>query len=494
MIGESLLDGRVFLANGDSREVLRGLPDNSIDSIVTDPPYALTSIVQRFGAEDAAPAKVGATGAFARASAGFMGQKWDTGETAFCREFWAECLRVLKPGGHLAAFSGTRTQHHMATAIEFAGFEIRDDILNMITGDEPARRFFDSLDDEQRSALVKCLDETSFTGLAAWCYGTGFPKSHNVSKAIDKHLGAEREKVRIDASAVGNMKARQNSRPFIEAAKAKGYHEVAGKVAATAEAREWDGYGTALKPAWEPIVIARKPISEKSVAANVLRWRTGALNIDGCRVETEETITATRNVALGSSGSGVFGGAAVPGVYEQKAGGRFPANLVHDGSREVVEAFPVVGVGRAGGRSTGRNFGQGEDDGSKDLPRTGHDDQGGSSARFFYSAKADSTDRAGSKHPTVKDVDLMMWLVRLVTPKGGVVLDPFAGSGTTGEACIAEGMTAVLVEREAKFCADIRRRIALFYGGPEERRNAFIAASGKLKDPSDLPLFGMAAE
>jgi DNA modification methylase len=489
MIGESLLDGRVFLANGDSREVLRSLPDNSIDSIVTDPPYALVSIVKRFGGAKAKPAKAGKTGAFARSSKGFMGQKWDTGETAFCREFWAECLRVLKPGGHLAAFSGTRTQHHMAVAIELAGFEIRDDILNMIARDKPARQFFASLDDAQRSALIACLDQTSFTGLAAWCYGTGFPKSHNVSKAIDRHLQVEREVVGTE-TMVNDM--RNSALLGVGKGGERPAYERNVTVATSAEAKEWDGYGTALKPAWEPIVIARKPISEDSVAANVLRWRTGAINVGACSVGKREKPKVTDpkhgGQAHNTYGKPSGGGKLLPD-------GRFPANLVHDGSREVVESFPALAGAAAPVKdSEPSKASEGNITGERGRVAGAFHGDRGSAARFYYSAKADSDDRAGSRHPTVKDVGLMMWLVRLVTPKGGVVLDPFAGSGTTGEACLAEGMTAILVEREAKFCDDIRRRMALFYAGPEERRNAFIAATGKVKDTSDLPLFGVAAE
>lgn len=492
MIGEAFLNGRVFLNHGDSRDVLKTLPDNCIDSIVTDPPYALVSIVKRFGKDGAAPVKKGkgksATGAFARASAGFMGQHWDTGETAFAVEFWAECFRVLKPGGHVAAFSGTRTAHRMTVAIEDAGFEIRDDILNMIARDEPWRLFLESLDDAQRSALARLLDDVSPSGLLAWCYGTGFPKSHDVSKALDKKLGAKRERVRIPAAAVGNQKARQNSRPYIEAAKATGYHEVDGNDPVTVEALLAKGFGTALKPAWEPIVLARKPFPG-SVAENWLEHGTGGLNIDGCRVGEREKPKVTDPKRT----SNTYGEIDSPGG-KLLPPGRHPANIIHDGSPDVVSLFPEApGQLRRVGPEHGDRPSRGIFGDFGPRPDSEPRSDGGSAARFYYSAKADSDDRIGSSHPTVKPVDLMMWLVRLVTPKGGIVLDPFAGSGSTGEAAWAEGMRCILIERETKFCADIRRRLKLILAGPDERAREALKANGKAKEladaPDEIPLF-----
>lgn len=510
MIGESFLNGRVFLNHGDNREVLRSLPDNSIDAIVTDPPYALTSIVKRFGKAGAAPAKKGkgksATGAYARASAGFMGQHWDTGETAFAIEFWAECFRVLKPGGHVAAFSGTRTQHRMTIAIEDAGFEIRDDILRMLDSAEPWRLFMNSLDDAQRSALVALMDEASPTGLAAWAYGTGFPKSHDVSKALDKHLGAARAKVRIPASAVANTKARQDSRPYIEAAKAAGYHEIDGDQAVTPQALAAAGFGTALKPAWEPIILARKPLIG-SVAENWIAHGTGGINVDGCRVEGGERqlVVCDRRDGNNTYGPGLAGSRAAG----MTTTGRHPANIIHDGSAEVMAAFPDAPGQQAAPRADGAPK-AGSIYGRMSHPTPGsmwaiggerssvpggpiYGDAGGSAARFFYSSKADADDRIGSRHPTVKPVELMMWVVRLVTPKGGLVLDPFAGSGSTGEAAWAEGMRCILIEREAKFCEDIRRRLNLVMCGPDERQREAIKANGKAKaldvETDEIPLF-----
>jgi DNA modification methylase len=409
MSGESFLNGRIVLHCGDSRDVLKTIPDCSIDSIVTDPPYALVSIVKRFGAGSAAAVKVpeGGSGAYARASAGFMGKAWDTGETAFATDFWAECLRVLKPGGHVVAFSGTRTVHRMVCAIEDAGFEIRDQLY--------------------------------------WHYGSGFPKSHDVSKGIDKQAGAARVKKRLDASEVGNFKGRQDTRPFIEAAKEAGFHEVDGDEPATDAARQWQGWGTALKPATEPICLARKPLIG-TVATNVLEYGTGALNILGTRVGTR---VGTRTASTGEIvGDNVAMAGANYGRVEtgETTVGRWPANVITDGSDEVLAAFPDA---------PGQQRGVGPQHGPKDSinvygdygPRDQFDPRGdeGSAARFFYTAKADASDRIGSKHPTVKPVDLMQWLCRLVTPPGGTVLDPFSGTGSTGEAAFREGFSSVLI-------------------------------------------------
>ena len=403
----------VTVHHGDSRDVLKTLATASIDSVVCDPPYALVSIGKRFGAENAAPSKAGKTGAYARASAGFMGQKWDTGETAFDPEFWAEVLRVLKPGGHLIAFSATRTYHRLACAIEDAGFEMRD--------------------------------------MIAWLYGSGFPKSHDVSKGIDKAAGAVRE-------VVSRGDAVKRMIPGADQAKA-GWEKTDGRefvptvtAPATPEAAQWDGWGTALKPALEPIVLARKPLSG-TVAANVLVHGTGALNIGAGRVGMREGRTLNRSTGIG------YGGSEAQGAVTDGGQGRWPANVIHDGSDEVVSAFPDTSSGgypSAGGmRSHGDVYGKPNERGE---PAFGGSE--GSAARFFYSAKADAADRCGSKHPTVKPTDLMAYLCRLVTQPGGVVLDPFAGSGSTGMACLREGFDCILIEREAQYVADIHHRIA----------------------------------
>jgi DNA modification methylase len=481
----------ITLHPGDCLDVLAQLAEHSVDSCVTDPPYHLTSIVKRFGAENAAPAKAGKTGAYARASAGFMGKQWDGGDVAFRPETWAAVFRVLKPGGHLIAFSGTRTYHRMACAIEDAGFEVRDQL--------------------------------------GWTYGSGFPKSHDVSKGIDqarkdsaewRKVGSwlrsqreargfkQKEVAALWPSATGGLTGCvanwelgfscpkwdqwQQLKGFIgfnddmdaEVWRLNGRKGTPGNervdrhvsepgansvfqptqtvinagTPVLEAAREWAGWGTALKPAWEPVVLARKPLSEGTVAANVLLRGTGAINIDGCRIGDEC--------------------------------GRWPANLIHDGSAEVIEAFPQSDIGggpRAANQTSGSVWGIGGERSS--VPGGATYGDTGSAARFFYTAKADQDDRIGSKHPTVKPVDLMQWLVRLVTPAGGLVLDPFAGTGTTGEAAFREGMRAILIEREAEYQDDIRRRMKLALAGPDERRRESIKAKTK-DEPQDAgPLF-----
>jgi DNA modification methylase len=469
MIASETIAEGITLHPGDCLDVLKAMADASVDSCVTDPPYHLTSIVKRFSnakadTEEYATKKSNT----AYMSRGFMGKQWDGGDIAFRTELWAEVLRVLKPGGHLLAFSGTRTYHRMTCAIEDAGFEIRDQI--------------------------------------GWAYGSGFPKSHDVSKGIDKAAGAERT-VRTGVKPghenfVGrdNLKSLRESgtlageggysRPWMfDADKVEAAHHTFAP--ATDAAAEWQGWGTALKPAWEPIVLARKPL-EGTVAANVLEHGTGAINIDGCRVATDESTERHSFEIKTSKGTqgGAFGNAErvihkseIPIPSGGSPLGRWPANLVHDGSEEVVGAFPETAPSNVGDRAGGCKFFMGGD--SRDSAVSGFGDSG-SAARFFYTAKADADDRLGSKHPTVKPLDLMQWLVRLVTPPGGLVLDPFAGTGTTGEAAFREGFRAVLIEREAEYQADIRRRMSLVLGGPDERRRESIKASGKTEDAGPL--------
>ena len=420
----AFLDGKVVLHGGDSRELVKGLAPDCLDAVVTDPPYALVSIVKRFGKEGAAPAK--GNDAYRRASAGFMGKQWDTGEVAFDPEFWADVLAAMKPGAHLVAFSGTRSYHRLACAIEDAGFEIRDQL--------------------------------------AWVYGSGFPKSHDVSKAIDKKLGTkgefgdpksvahagwiERGRMRGDEGHEGYQHPWMQDEEAVANA-ARQY------LPGSPEAQAWQGWGTALKPAWEPIVLARKPLAG-TVAETVLTHGTGALNIDGCRVEGEPWTRPGSNAT-----GGVYGDFAND-APRQNDKGRWPANIIHDGSDEVVAQFPADAGGGSGGSrlayGIGGNVAYGC--GGKGAVVASYADSG-SAARFFYTAKADGDDRLGSKHPTVKPVDLMQWLVRLICPKGGTVLDPFGGTGTTGEAAWREGCRAILFEREAEYREDIARRMEL---------------------------------
>jgi site-specific DNA-methyltransferase (adenine-specific) len=371
------------IIQGDCLEELKSLPDCSVDSIVTDPPYGLS----------------------------FMGKKWDYDVPAV--EVWEECLRVLKPGGHLLAFAGTRTQHRMAVRIEDAGFEIRD--------------------------------------MIAWVYGSGFPKSLDVSKAIDKAAGA-------DVSADGYRPNGKN------ATHGKGWG--GGKKTditspATEAAKQWSGWGTALKPALEPITMARKPLSEGTVAANVLQHGTGALNVDGCRVGAaagDEPLRWEHGRSMG------FHGAEDRGPCQALTSpGRWPANLIHDGSEEVVGLFPAA-KGMATQRS-GENVhvytGNALNHSKTVFPevREGYNDSG-SAARFFYCAKASKADRGdGNAHPTVKPTELMRYLCRLVTPPGGVVLDPFMGSGSTGKAAILEGFGFIGIERESEYVEIAKARI-----------------------------------
>lgn len=363
------------LHHGDCTEAMRGMAESSVDSIVTDPPYEL----------------------------GFMGKSWDSTGIACSVEVWREALRVLKPGGHLLAFGGSRTYHRLAAAIEDAGFEIRDQIM--------------------------------------WIYGSGFPKSHNLDGA-------------------------------------------------------WSGWGTALKPAHEPICVARKPLCG-TVAANVLMHGTGALNIDGCRVEPtgesrERVSEASQERRYGDKGGTNF--TATPGVRGGDPAGRWPANVIHDGSEEVLQAFPDAKGQQGDLKETGRprlslgRFG----DMAPPRAHPARIESETSAARFFYCAKASRADRnegldslpdradgmnsntsgqhitrrdgwtpepVKNHHPTVKPTDLMRYLCRLVTPPGGLVLDPFMGSGSTGKAAILEGFRFVGCELQAEYIEIASARI-----------------------------------
>jgi site-specific DNA-methyltransferase (adenine-specific) len=387
------------LYNGDCLEIMRSMPDNSIDSIVTDPPYGLS----------------------------FMGKKWDYDVPSV--EIWAECLRVLKPGGHLLAFAGTRTQHRMAVRIEDAGFEIRD--------------------------------------MIAWVYGSGFPKSLDVSKAIDKAAGAERDVIGVREDFAKRMSL--SKRPGT--ANVGGYvnPQAAGEITATDDARQWHGWGTALKPALEPITVARKPLIG-TVVANVLEHGTGALNIDGCRVATNESLKGGGSPIMRYDGQNdrlCWGEGYTRKATEGNVLGRWPANLIHDGSDEVVAGFPqsqVSGSAKNGKRSDATPegiFGK--------RPQGQLHNDTGSAARFFYCAKASKKDRGeGNAHPTVKPTDLMAYLCRLVTPPGGVVLDPFMGSGSTGKAAQREGFRFIGIEREPAYMEIANSRIRrVEFPGPE---------------------------
>lgn len=373
---------------GNCLEVLKDIPDNSVDSIVTDPPYGLS----------------------------FMGKKWDYDVPE--QAIWEECFRVLKPGGHMLAFASTRTQHRMAVRIEDAGFEIRD--------------------------------------MIAWVYGSGFPKSMDVSKAIDKAAGAGREVVGHSGKHAGEDGAYGFRAEFDITA------------LATDAARQWQGWGTALKPALEPITVARKPF-KGTVAANVLEWGTGAINIDGGRVVGDTWTRRTPykdNIKGGQLRTAKSESTYACGPQSGNELGRWPANLIHDGSDEVLGLFPETKSGAIkAGSPAGRDMRAGNEDRNrnggrpvqpKDIPASE-----GSAARFFYCAKTSRKDRGeGNTHPTVKPTDLMAYLCRLVTPPGGVVLDPFMGSGSTGKAAMREGFRFIGIEMDADYLAIAEARIA----------------------------------
>lgn len=473
----------VRLEPGDCLEVMARLKAEGVqlDAVATDPPYHLTSIVKRFGAETAAPAQEGRDGLYARASRGFMGQQWDGGDVAFRPETWRLAFELLKPGGHLVAFSGSRTYHGMTAAIEAAGFEVRDSILYMVASDDPVQRFLATLDPEQTAAFLRCIEESQFGGLLAWIYGTGFPKSHDVAKGIDRHNGDERpiigrERLSNDIRGGALLDiAHGGVRPALE-------RDITS--AASSASAAWEGWGTALKPAWEPIVLARKPL-DGSVAANMLKHGTGAINIDGCRIEAGNKTPAP----VGQFGGSRIGPSGHSGTRNNNADGlgRWPANIIHDGSDEVLAAFPEQKSGgyppEGGQRPRGSTYGEPNARGPQNFTASA-----GSAARFFCSAKADKQDRWGSKHPTVKPVDLMRWLVRLVTPPAGLILDPFAGSGTTGIAALAEGFDAILIEREPAYIADIEARLAWYRGEGAHRAERLGKARDETK-AKPLPLF-----
>lgn len=466
-MSESFLNGRVTLHCGDMLSVLPTLAENSVDSVVTDAPYHLTSIVKRFGADGAAPAKSGKTGAFARASAGFMGKQWDGGDIAFQPETWAHVLRVLKPGGYIIAFSSSRTYQHMAVAIERAGFITHPLIGRLFDQGGDIAAFLDSLTPAQLEAFCLILDRNDpVAGLLAYIFGSGFPKA-----------------TRLNACALDGPFARLDVEKY--------------------------RYGAqALKPALEPIYMGQKPFSEETGTENVLRHGTGALNIEACRVGGDEQLRAGagRLWSHGRDGEassvrryqdrGGTNFAPLPGPRGGAPEGRWPANLIHDGSEEVVSAFPQSDGAQGDVRGTEPSEPLGANTYGRMAGRAAQAARGdaGSAARFFYAAKADGDDRIGSRHPTVKPLDLIQYLVRLVTPPKGVVLDCFAGTGTTGEAAYREGMRAILIEREAEYCADIRRRMGLILAGPDRRKHAIIRERQRGK-PDDLSgtLFGPSA-
>jgi site-specific DNA-methyltransferase (adenine-specific) len=421
--------------HGSNLDILPTLPDNSVDSIVTDPPYEL----------------------------GFMGKSWDSTGIAYNVQMWKECLRVLKPGGHLLAFSGSRTYHRMAVAIEDAGFQIRDQMM--------------------------------------WVYGSGFPKSHNIGKAVDKLQGNKRE-------VLGERKAHDiRGGALMEASIPEFKKDVSTyQIKITKGNSDWEGWGTALKPAHEPIVLARKPI-DGTIADNVLKWGVGGLNIDGCRVDfvseedRKESTTKNQHEDFGTppmTNNQVYGDYSMMKPKNYQPTGRFPANFMHDGSQQVLDLFPQTGIS-AGGKSGNSNAYQGGfNEDYYGEAKCGYGDNG-SAARFFYCPKTSKKDRnegcedfedkkpayeshranyentkgietpyAGTgrsgkdfknNHPTVKPTELMRYLCRLVTPPNGTVLDPFNGSGSTGKGAVLEGFNYIGIELDPEYIKISEARI-----------------------------------
>jgi len=384
-----LNDGRIKLWHGDCIDVMRGFPFESVDAIVTDPPYGIF----------------------------FMSRDWDHGVPG--ERFWRKMLTVAKPGAHLLAFGGTRTHHRLMCAIEDAGWEIRD-----------------------------CL---------MYLYGSGFPKSLDVSKAIDERLGADREVVgkRTDGRYKYGFSEDAKRAAGSEWKENQGFTGEMGQITApaTEQAKQWEGWGSNLKPAYEPIILARKPL-EGTVAQNVLEHGTGGLNIDGCRVGvSEEDDIHAKNPhtkgGFGHAGESIYGDSDGADAYNPTQG-RWPANIIHDGSEEVVGMFPETAMQKRSmrGERTGEIYGGGKGLGGPDSMR-GHDDTDSSAARFFYSAKSSKIERGpGNNHPTVKPISLCEYLVKLIAPKGAVVLDPFMGSGSTGIACHRQGCIFWGIEKE----------------------------------------------
>jgi hypothetical protein len=512
---------RFALHMGDCIEVMRDLPDSSVDAIVTDPPYEL----------------------------GFMGKSWDASGIANNIEMWREALRVLKPGGHLLAFSGSRTYHRMTCAIEDAGFEIRDQIM--------------------------------------WIYGSGFPKSLDVSKAIDKSRDDRDDILRVTSFMADAAERAGIARADVDAAmgtsdmggwwlsrlrhrcqcpkweqwlqlkvllslgddmdaevwRLNGRKGTPGEAWQTAEvlavdvrmnepsgivgvgqgerveverqikaansdaARQWSGWGTALKPAHEPICVARKPLAG-TVAVNVLAHGTGALNIDGCRVNPGEIVPGGGKSARGNGG--VYGDGVAMANAQPHAAGRWPANVIHDGSDEVRAAFPDAIGQQATARTDGADQGNSTYGALRHVTRNPmpRRESDRNAARFFYCAKASRADRNeglpssdepavgtgatmreredadwsarnGNHHPTVKPTDLMAYLARLVTPPGGVVLDPFMGSGSTGKACMREGFQFIGIDMTPEYVEIARARIT------HEANHAAPATTAPVPEPVD---------
>ena len=427
---------------------LKKLKDNSIDACVTDPPYGLTNETSGFHR--------GKANQFTRtAKGGFMGKKWDGIGIEYNLDMWHEILRILKPGGHLLSFGGSRTYHRMACAIEDAGFEIRDQIM--------------------------------------WVYGSGFPKSLNIGKAIDKIQGNERENLGISKNGAGNKQ------DYLPSERTKSEAGVFGgdkkEFELTKGNSKWEGWGTALKPAHEPIVLARKPLSEKTITLNVLKWGVGGLAIDNCRVTHNEPVKTTnreqRKAGWNPDNCGFDSTQNTQASASPQ--GRFPANLIHDGSQEVLDLLPDtkstggINEGKLGKRIYGKFA-------NKIIgANAGGLGDFGSAARFFYCAKASKKERdmgceglekkaidiqqphnsknleerysmkSRNNHPTVKPIALMKYLITLISREGQIILDPFMGSGTTGIVCKLLKRDFIGIEMNEEYIKIAQKRIAGVY-------------------------------
>jgi DNA modification methylase len=540
-MSESFLDGKVTLLRGDCLEVLPTLEENSIDSCVTDPPYFLTSIVKRFGADGAAPCQEGSDGRFKRLSGGFMQKRWDAPDAPAIDPCFANWMAGFIDGEgcfhvHKKNVSGYETYDCQFSINlraddkpilaemqrQLGGIGSLADRPKRDKGEAQARYCISSKADCQRLRAVLCafpLRAKKTRDFEIWC--------HALDAWVDHKPGSSWDDVAYYRDAL--MAVRQYGAAFhpnqiyfyrwarevyrvlkpgahlIAFGGSRTYHRLAAAIEdAGFEIRDqiqWlygAGFpkshsmreidrpelGTALKPAHEPIVLARKPLSESSIASNVLKHGTGAINIDGCRIATADGYAENR-VTQGGDHFSIGSEARTRGTsFNPNTNGRWPANLIHDGSEEVVRGFPETQSGSLNPSHNCRPLNNFEGErATKVLKEYGNDS--GSAARFFYTAKADQEDRLGSKHPTVKPLDLIQYLVRLVTPSGGLVLDPFAGTGTLGEAAFREGCRAILVEREPEYQADIVKRMGLCLAGPDQRR----AASVKQESIDDLPMF-----
>lgn len=434
----------------DCIEGMKELKEDSVDAVITDPPYGLEFMGRSWDSFK----ETGDSKSMGNVTLGFKGFKVlprynsnNYNYQKFSTEWAVEALRVLKPGGHLLSFGGTRTHHRMFCGIEDAGFDIRDEIV--------------------------------------WLYGSGFPKSLNISKAVDKLQGNEREL----------LGENPNNRPNAPLQLIYSKERIAPPL--TKGTSEWEGYGTALKPAHEPICMARKPLSENSIADNVLKWRTGGINIDECRIQyvnDKDRIEgqSSRNLVTNNKHEYTLFNKLSDFDRSDRLDiiGRFPANVIHDGSDEVLACFPDTNSGKLKSdcyekdRENNSMFAGGEN-----FTHNGYDANSGNASRYFYCAKANPSERnAGcdrleeksvcineshnskgleerynmkskNPHPTVKPVELMEYLVKLITPKGGTVLDPFMGSGSTGIACKRLGFGFIGFEKEKEYVDIAKARI-----------------------------------